>query len=318
MLIAGLGLAMTLVVLAVVLNTVIFTQNLATREAVDTRSPVEFTNAVDQGVGGLLVQANHWNTTDYGTLDGAFRQAVTTWAGNSTRLAASKGISAQVTLEGTTNGTRVVQHNSTRPWTDNGTPGASTWVAAASVNDTRRFHANVTRSSLVSHDETGLSGSGVARVVVTNGSTWTVYIYRDATDSDRVNVTAVDPSGTKTTCGVTHPQPTIDLTEGAIDGTPCGFSFAENVSSPYQITVENGENVTGRYTFVVDTDYATFTSDNGGHYDLAAPYSSPFAVHAIYAAEMNVSVERSDVTYQRTIPVAPEDLPRDERYNVST
>jgi hypothetical protein len=318
LLIAGLGIAMTLVVLAIVLNTVIFTQNLATREAVDTRTPVEFTNAVEQGVGGIMVEANHWNTTDYGTLDTAFKEAVTTWAGNATYLAASKGTSADVSLEGTTNGTRVIQE-SRGAWENQS--GTSDWQIATSTERIRRFHVNVSHTDLVSEDDTGLPTSDAFRINVSETSgadNWILYIYENQSDSSRIDATAIRPDGTKTTCSASHAELLIDITEAQINGTSCGFTFADNISSPYNISIENGDRISAKYTFVVNTDHATFSSAHGADYDFPPSYTSPYAVPAIYSADVNVTVERADIEYQRIVTIAPENVPSDERYDVTT
>lgn len=300
---------MTLVVLAIVLNTVIFTQNLATREAVDTRSPVEFTNAVDAGVEGAIVEANYWNATGYDALDAELRRSVSTWAGNATRFSASKGMAADATLLSTSNGTRVIQ-NTERVWTNESDETA--WTMASGVSEIRRFHANISESSLEPADDTGLATSDAFRVEVDNGTdTWSLYVYEN---NSNVEVTAVSPGGAQTTCSTTNDQPTIDITDAAVNGTPCGFTFAENVSGPYDVTVEHGDNAQGRYTFVANQNRTTFDGNVGEHYS-ASP--APFFVHAVYSADVRVTVDRSDISYARNVTVAPEDAPVGERYDVN-
>ena len=317
LLIAGLGIAMTLVVLAIVLNTVIFTQNLATREAVDTRSPVEFTNAVDEGIGGAMTVSNFWNASGYATLDDAFRRSVTTWAGNATRFSASKGMATDARLHATTNGTRVVQPaNGT--WTSASDSGS--WTMATGIGDTRRFHANVSRTSLATNDGTSLGSSDAFRINVSDGSeTWSLYVYRNASDANQVDVTAVDPSGTTTTCSDEAAFVELDVTDATLNGVDCGFAFADGVSSPYTISVEHGTNAGAKYTLVVDRDQSGLLGALPTNtYHGQATEESPFTAPAIYSATMNVTVDRADVTYTRNFTITPDSVPGGEDYHVAS
>jgi len=315
LLIGGLGIAMTLVVLAVVLNTVIFTQNLATREAADSRSPIEFTNAVDGGVGGAIAEANHWNTSSYGDLDTEVSRAVSTWAGNATRFGASKGLVTYVELRSTTHGSRLFQSEE-RQWTND--TGETSWTMADAVSGTRRFHANLSQASLAQTDSTDLGASNAFRVNVTEGTdTWSLYVYEPTSGgSDSMNVTAITPAGTTTSCQVSADYAPIDLTEATLDGTDCGFTFAEGVSAPYEITVGNGANAVGRYSVVVDQEQSAFSSSLNASYNDTVS-ENPRAVPAIYSVDLRVETKRADVEYARNLTVAPEDPVVAERYNVS-
>lgn len=317
LLIAGLGIAMTLVVLAIVLNTVIFTQNLATREAIDTRSPVEFTNAVDEGIGGAMTVSNFWNASGYAALDDAFRRSVSTWAGNATLFSASKGMATDVSLHHTTNGTRIVQPaNGT--WTSASDSGS--WTMATGVEDTRRFHANVSRAGLATNDGTNLGPSDAFRINVSDGSnTWSLYVYRNTSDANQIDATAIDPTGTATTCSADAAFVELDATDATLNGTDCGFTFAAGVSSPYSISVEHGTSTGARYTLVVDREQSGLLGalPTNTYHDQATG-ESPFTAPAIYSARMNVTVDRADVTYTRNFTITPDSVPGGETYHVAS
>lgn len=315
LLIGGLGIAMTLVVLAVVLNTVIFTQNLATREAVDSRGPIEFTNAADGGIGGAVSEANYWNTSSYADLDAEVAKAVSTWAGNATRFGASKGLVTYVELRSTTHGSRLFQSEA-RAWTND--TGETAWTMADNVSGTRRFHANLSQADLAQTDSTDLGASSAFRINVTDGSgNWSLYVYEPTTGGlNSVNVTAVTPGGSMSTCQATDAYANVDITEATLDGSDCGFTFAEGVPAPYQISVENGANAVGRYSVIVDQEQADFsTSLNASYNDTVS--ENPRAVPAIYSVDLHVETERADVEYARNLTVAPKDPVVAERYNVS-
>lgn len=317
LLIAGLGIAMTLVVLAIVLNTVIFTQNLATREAVDTRSPIEFTNAVDEGIGGAMSVSNFWNASGYGALDDAFRRSVSTWAGNATRFSASKGMATDARLHETTNGTRIVQPaNGT--WTSASDSGS--WTMATSVNDTRRFHANVSRTALATNDGTNLGGSTAFRINVTDGTdTWSLYVYRNQSNTNQVDVTAINATGTATTCSEDATYVELDVTDATLNGTDCGFTFADGVGTPYSISVERGNNAGAKHTLVVDQNQSALLGALPANtYHGQATEESPFTAPAIYSATMNVTVDRADVTYTRNFTITPDAVPGGEDYHIAS
>lgn len=317
LLIAGLGIAVVLVVLAIVLNTVIFTQNLATREAVDTRSPVEFTSAVDHGLGGAMTHANVWTPTNYTTLDDEFRRAVSTWAGNATRFGAMRGLSTDVQLHATRNGTRIVQPaNAT--WTN--ANDDTDWTMATDVTDARRFHANVSRTSLPVDDGSNLAVSTVFRVTASDGTdSWTMYVYRNASDTDFVNVTVAHPDGTESTCSADGNHVELDVTDATLDGTDCAFSFASGVSAPYDVTVSEGDAISARYTLVVDREQAPLLGDLPSNtYHGQAIEESPFTAPAIYSAAVNVTADRADVRYTNNFTIVPDRVPGGETYHVAS
>lgn len=306
---------MTLVVLAVVLNTVIFTQNLATREAVDARSPVEFVNGAELGIGGAIAEANFWNASGYAAMDAEFRRALTTWAGNASRLRASRGIVATTSLHSTANGTRVVQ-SSNGTWTS--ASDAQSWTMANDVGDVRRFNANVSRAGLATDDGADLPTSTAFRVNVTDGTnTWSLYIYR-LSGTNEVEVTAIAPDGTSTTCSASDPFVGLELTTGTLAGEDCGFTFAQGVNTPFDITVEHGSNIGAKYTLVVDRKLSTV---RGGvptnTYHQQATGESPFLAPALYNATVNITVERADIRYTRNISIEPERPPAGESYQIA-
>lgn len=304
---------MTLVVLAIVLNTVIFTQNLATREAIDSRSSVEFVNAAEHGIGGAIATVNNRNAVDYTTLDDAFRPMVTAWADNVSRLRAGQGVVTSATLYETTNGTRVVQ-NSSGAWTN--ASGTSDWTMASGIDNTRRFHANVNRSSLVTNNGVDLPDSNAFRINVSDGTdTWSFYVYGQTADSDVVEVTAITPTGGTTTCTAESENVTMDLTEGSLNGSECGFDFASGVTPPYTVTVDNGTNAAANYTFVVNQNESTFLAGVPSNtYHSQSSGSSPFTTPAIYSATLNLTVDSADVAYTNNVTIAPETVPGGETY----
>ncbi|MXR19826.1 DUF7261 family protein [Halobacterium bonnevillei] len=137
LLVAALGLAVAFVVLALVLNAVVFTENLATRNHGQTDSVVAYERAAEGDVGALLAQTNRHNNSDSDELAATLTANVETWDANASVLAVGSGHLTQTTVASVANGTRVVQ--STRRNFSNAT-GVDDWTAATGVDATRRFH----------------------------------------------------------------------------------------------------------------------------------------------------------------------------------
>ena len=294
LLVAGLGLAVAFVALALVLNAVVFTENLATRNHGRADDAVGFENAVERGVGGLLSEVNRHDNGNHTALRDSLAAGVETWDGNASRLAAGGGSVTETTLSNVTNGTRIVQFDS-RNVTD--ANGNESWTMATDVADARRFHleANPTSDS-VPFTLTATDGSASWSVeTVGNGSGGT-----DVALSRNGSVVWSD-SGLGANV-------TIDVTEGRVDGTPVSnWTFAENVSAPYRLDVANGGDATARYQLVVDNGTAlpesAYADSDSGDYPTFTP--------AIYSAAVDVTFRRSTLTYQTTVVLAPESAPAD-------
>jgi hypothetical protein len=302
-LVAAFGLAVAFVVLALVLNSVVFTENLATRNHDRADDAVGFQNAVEGGVGGLLTGVNDHNNSDYDELRTALHAGLERWDLNTSLLAASDGRVTETTVAGVEKGTQVIQ--SERKTFTNET-GAGTWTLAPGVDETRRFRM------LVSQNDS----TNPFRVQVADGSnSWTVRVEENGTNTD---VTVLDDG----TPQVTHTEPgdtvEIDLTQGTVNGTEvANWTFAEGVAPGYDINYENGDTATGRYVFVVDRPRVallddlprdTYFSRTSGDYPTTAP--------AIYSANVSVLVLRSTLTYETHVEVAPGSPPAEEDYAV--
>ena len=280
LLVAALGLAVAFVALALVLNAVVFTENLATRNPDTADDALAYDGAVTGGVGGLLAETNRHDDTDYGTLDDALRAGVVAWDANASRLVAADGTLTTVELNRTTNGTRIVQ-DAPGEFTGN---GSGNWTLAGNVSTVRRF--------VVAADP---GTGGPFTIEASNGSeTWRVEVAEDGSGSATVTVYE---NGSSVSVSPDSESVAVDLTEGTVNGSVVNFTFAAGVSAPYNVTVENGSAATGRYQLFVDETYG----------DLAT--EAPNTRYAIYSATVDVTVHRSSMTYESPVVLAPEDAP---------
>ncbi|MFB6269559.1 MAG: FG-GAP repeat domain-containing protein [Halobacterium sp.] len=302
LLVAALGLAVAFVVLALVLNAVVFTENLATRNHGQTDDVVGFERAVERGAGGLVAEVNYHENADYETLRDALAADVATWDGNASVLGAAHGRVTAASLAGVENGTQVVQ--SVRRNFTNAT-GAPDWTAAAGVNETRRFHAVVDPSATDSLTVTVTDGTSSWSVSVAENGSWT-------------DVTVAE-DGTQV-ASYEHPAETVelDLTQGTVNGTQvANWTFADGVSAPYDVAFRNGDVAEGRYVFVVDRPRTPMLDDlPEGTYNSRTSGDYPTTAPALYSATVDVSVLNDRVSYETSVTAAPGAPPDGVQYDL--
>lgn len=302
LLVAALGLAVAFVVLAVVLNAVVFTENLATQNHGRTDEAVGFQNAVGDGVGGLLAGTNERNNSDYEELSQAFMDGVGEWDNDTSMLSASDGRVTGTDVTGVENGTMLIQSEQ-RAFTNES--GVDTWRLAPGVEETRRFRMVVSQND----------STNPFRATVSDGTnTWAVQVEANGTETD---VKILDDGATVDSW--THPAETVelDLVQGTINGTRVeNWTFAEGVGPSYDISYENGDTATGRYVFVVDRPRVAMLDELPDHYASRNSGEYPTTIPTIYRANLSVSVLRSSLTYETYVDVAPESSPGDEDYEV--
>ncbi|AKH97675.1 DUF7261 family protein [Halanaeroarchaeum sulfurireducens] len=296
-LVAALGIAVTLVALALITNTAIYTENLATRETVSGQDAIAFQQSMDAGATGLLALANRYNATpnseDHASIHDRFQADLDNLNAAAERESARHGELATVSLVDTTNGTRISQ-SETRNFTN--ADGNESWTIASDVEQIRRFEMNVTPNA------------STLTVIVSDGSgnEWTADVADGGTDS--VDVTLSNESNS-TTCTVANESAVVDLTQGTVGGQPCdGPAFGSNVDSPYDVSFRNGDAADGRFVVFVDRDPGGVTTTQ---------YPDTMSADAaIYDATIHVSVRQPDLTYETNVTVAPTESPEGDTYGI--
>lgn len=302
--VGALALSVILVALAVLLNTAIYTGNVATRDSgVETTSVIEYENAAKTFAGGSMEQVNYRNNTTVAHLEANYSAGVANWSSTAGNHVAVTGADAHVQVNETTNGTRIVQDDQ-RAFTD--ATGAGDWQLAQDVA-VRNFTVTVDGSTLpqlVDTDQVSdLVGSYRIDVVEADGDTWKIYFYRDGAGD--VTVEVVDPSDSLAgECTAAAADPTIDLTNSSIGGTHCApLDIWSGSDSPYDVGFGNGLVSSGLYSLVVDADHGTLIAT--GHYNDDTTGTSPFVTPAIYSATVDVAYQSPSVSYRTTRRVAP-------------
>lgn len=289
-LVSALGLAVLFVTLALILNTAIYTENLASRSGDHggATDAVRYQAAASDAIGDLLDYVNTNNHTSHSTLQSNLTDGVAAFRNHSSRLFSGSDRAVETNLESTTNGTRIEQTDGTRNFTD--TNGDGNWTLATKVNHSREFRVNVTRSALNT-----LSGLPFTILVNDGSSSWQMNLTKDGSD--------IVVSTKETTCSVTGDSAWINVTAGTVSGTDCeNFSFASGVTDPYDITYENASNAEGTYHVIVDNQ--TVANSPGPHL-VGDGSGQPFAAHAIYSTNVSVDYETTRLFYNATFRIAP-------------
>lgn len=297
-LVTGLAVAVTLVALVLLLNTVIYTQNLATRgTGVEHGEAVAFRGETASGVGEVVDAENRAGYDDWETVEENVTAGVERYDDLSTRYSAERGTIADVEEESLalSEGTILSQTDDSRTFTS--AAGDADWQLAENVSSVRRFRATVSGEDL----SDGPSGAFTVRLV-SESDTWNFYVYNDSEDAIAVSndLDGSPPKG----CTASGPEATVDLTAGTVGGTDCPELDYPTGSDEYDVTFENSTEVTGTYELTVG-----LPPDNSkvkrGQFDDPDAESSPRWGHAVYDAAFDVHFETPTLEFHTRVRVAP-------------
>ncbi|WP_276258679.1 PKD domain-containing protein [Haloglomus litoreum] len=290
-LIGALLLAVTLVALALVTNSVIYTENLASRDEVKTEDAVSFRQAAAEGSQRGMLQSNFGqDDVDYAAREAAFETAVKDWAHRSTSFLSTSGVSGEVVPGSLTHGTRVSQDTTGEftPVDENVILGIDplgvlqdAWLAAPD-SKLRRFEMTVQRDELYERPST-LTGSLLDLLLGTDdpfffatedddGDNYYTFVYRNPNPTPKSIeiVTYSWPDGGTATkvgqCSVQASEATIDVTgERVVAGgqveSCAALDYYDDVTGSPNTYFANGDQVEGTYHFVADKEVSTFRDD---------------------------------------------------------
>ncbi|MFD1597839.1 DUF7261 family protein [Halobellus rarus] len=296
LLVGALALAVLFVALALLLNTAIYTGNLATRDAgVDAAPAIEY--AADSRTAGVdaIRSVNYRNDTTETDLNAAFRDTVDRWDDLATHHRAVAGDVAAVEVADTTNGTRIGQNSASRNFTNES--GVANWTVASGsdLSGVRSMRFTVDESELAD------SPSDAFRMNVTSGGvTRSLHVYENGGDV----AVRVDDDGTELSSRSFDPADgtlVIDVSNGSVEGTAYPeLRTVIDAEDGTEIEYRYGDMAGGTYTMVIDDDAANDAS-------LSTPGSGePYATPAIYGATFDVTYRTSDLDYAAQIEVKPE------------
>ncbi len=300
LLVAALALAAVFVLLTVVVNSAIFTENLASRgETVGSDEALTLRAAVVDSVGETMTYANRHNNTNDETLARNLSAETASVSAALSRHYVADGAIVEVTgPHEFTNGTRIVDENESGSTFVGANDSVTNWTIASDVG-VRAYHLNVSNGSVAE----GSFGTDDAFSVTVENDTaeWRANVTKDST-TFTVGVSGPSDEGTCEVDGSPE-YVRVDLTEGTVAGEPCApLQFAEGVSSPYDVSYRNGDAVTGNYSLVVDRDDYEAVNDNLT--DIAET-DDPYAHDAVYSAVVRYHYDGPRLHYETNVSVAP-------------
>ncbi|ELZ22775.1 hypothetical protein C475_16776 [Halosimplex carlsbadense 2-9-1] len=282
-LLAGFAMAVTLLVLAVVINSAIATENLGTRSDIgSTSGAVTYQGAVERGALEAFRYANEVNgSDDHDELAANVTTAVEAVSALSARQQVTRGYVPNASVVDTVEGTAI--RDDTGEFT--GPNDDSNWTVANSVSGVREFSLYVDRWNSTSPHE--------FRVVASDPSTWYLNVSYDGSEYE----VGVTDSGAYQSC---YSGPSgnfwVNVSAGTVAGSPCPALDMGSLGS-YDLAFENGSAVEeGRYSLVVNRSAASrYDTDPG----------EPRGETVLYSATVDLRYRGPDLSYRTSLRIAP-------------
>ena len=290
--VAALLIAVLFVGLALVLNSAIYAENMATRGDTSTAEAMSTESVTEEWL-GHAVDAENYGTEDapYSERAARIEANVSTWDGFMGTREATTGRMYRTELTGVTNGTRVNQStadyfepaNASLLDADPLELGASTNWQSANESEVRAYEMTVRRDSLKQTNgslantvegllDEALDGTSVFWTQFENGDTHRMYLLNDS-DNDSVAAVVTDYEDDTTeevigTCSAEAPDPsdnvTVRITRAELEG-PNGVTECpalEAVDDGRQDVYYAGvDHAVGTYQFIADKPENEFRAD---------------------------------------------------------
>lgn len=329
LIVTSLVIAIVLVGLALVLNSAIYTENLASRESTDSTEVTSTLGDAEDELEATMRYVNLHNNSSSDEVNRAFDAAISDLGNETTDENAKVGASYEFEVTDRTNGTHLRHTNDTKSFVSGGTNASKgDWWLAKSVPKLRSYTMTVEGQYLYTGttDDFGLLIDEAFNIQLHgtdsagNSVTWEIYIYEDS-NTDNVTVFGgreseiTDASSlsdlTYDSCSADVASDTeqvmLSPTNNTFNGRDCeSLAFEEVLDSSVDIRYENADDLSGASRSGGTYELAIGTTDyEDQHFYDASGAQSPFATHIIYDARVESRYKRADITHSRTIRVHP-------------
>lgn len=306
-LVGAILLALVLVTLALLLNTVIYTDNVATRDAsTDVAPAIEYESSSIAATERIVDEVNdHGGSVDAADLTADTLSNVSRWGDAVSAHRAVRGSSTGISNATVTNGSRVYQD----PNGGNFTPhdgSEANWTLAENAT-VRNFTITGNLSDAPTEPDDAF------HVAFDDGEDrYTVHLHGNGAGTDCVSVRDDDEQELNRTCIDGSPEVVVDLANGTIapkdnttDTAAFDVSFFENVSRGHEVGFVNGDEIEGGYELFVDTKPDDLEDDTFHTGDRS---EEPFAEHAVYDVEYELVYRSPTLRYETCTRVAADEL----------
>lgn len=308
-LVGALALAVLFLSVAVLLNTAIYTENLATRsDGASATDAIGFRGTTEQYAAAYLEYVNHNKNTSYANETTHFERGIRYWSNASARHQAMSGRVTHVKTTGYVRGTRIVQ-DTRQTFTPAQDTDDYSWAV---VNQTRvrNFQLTIKRDQLyLLSDLTNLTRSFHVNITSETGATWSVYVYQPST-TNNVSIKVKNGSrATVGTCTVEDKWATVNFANATFDGQPCEpLRSFENVQPPLNISYHQADRSNGTYTLVIDKVRTDIDNVDHKFYNDDTSDKSPYTTEALYQAKLKLVYRSADTYYRAILRIAPGEL----------
>lgn len=290
--ITGLVIAVSLVALTLLLNTAIFTENLASRgTAVGGENALEYQLTAKETTASLMITVNNKELDTFEKAKTNVSDGINTFDQTRTERYAEVGTSVNITNISFKEGERLRQTNASRNFTSESF-SKQNWILADDVGELRRVKFEFHSVNDTSDPENGSFAINV------NSDDWILYIHNDTDPTLKVT------NSTETTTEVCNPGTNfplqLNLTAATVNGEYCSdLEFTKSTNSPFHIEFERGDDATGTYNLTINgtkSEAANFNSLGG---------NSPYSYSVVYSSHFDVRFETEELMYRSTVRVAP-------------
>ncbi|MFC6614737.1 hypothetical protein ACFQAS_07170 [Halopenitus salinus] len=316
-LVGAIVLAVLLVALAVLLNAVIYTGNLATRDTgADVAATIEYDDAAHDAALEVFTATNDYadeNEANHTQLEANLTGGIGAWETASAEHAAIRGTMSSIENVETTDGYRLQQatNDSFHPNSDDNT---TEWDLADSTR-VRNYTINATPENQVNADTLNDTDPGNVTdtffVEFEGDETYYLYLY-ESDSGDGCTLVHDGTDGIDRAC-VDGPTFVVNLTADPTNSTATisnsstgdssefNTTFFQDLDPNHSITYHNPGNISGEYDLVVESDDGSVVYDD----------EPPNSTEVIYDLEYDV-VRRSDsLHYRNGTRIAPKEAPYD-------
>ena len=302
LLIAAFTLAVAFVALALVVNSAIFTENLASRgEVAGSSEAIAYQHQVERSVGAAIGYVNVHNESD---LAGSLRDSISDLGTAGGTQQARSGTLVNVSYVNHATGTRLADNASGGSTFENES-GDARWQLARNVDATRAF--------VITTEPGDIPSSGSPFRVEANesvGNVWELEVWESGSEvvahvntasgddhECRVDVSGVGEFQIDVTGGVVAGERCHALTRAGSGGTP--MWLANGLSASYELWFENGDGIRGNYSMVIQGTI------NATHVAAGPNVGDPFHTPAVYDATVDYVYVTPNVRYEAEIEVVP-------------
>ncbi len=327
LIIGALLLATILVGIALILNSGIYAENLATRETTDTHSAITYTDAAVTTIQEASNRVTATNATTAAAAAATFNETIDEWDTATSRHSARRGTAVEFRRTPHV-GWRLTQ-TSDRSFTAADDGGGTEWRVASGANAVAAFELDVKRDGL--YDAAGAfddTADTAFYISLTDGTdTKRLYLFRDSGDGSII-VHVGDPGvfadldalrDSSSSCTATQARGVVDIRNGTVAGEECeAFPVTAGLTGGIDIHYRNiretdggSTTVEGQYLLVVNGSEAIATDIDGEPSRFnAVGDTAPTAQAVMYGVQYTVFYERSHLRHSQKGAY----LPREETY----